>query len=339
MQHSFVQSWFGRRVIGRRVIGRRVIGRRAIRFFSLVFLAAVAAFSLQLLLPGDATTLPAAQSGDAAVARELRTELGLDASSPVQFFRWVKAAVHGSLGVSSTTKEPVLDIVARAGRVTIELAIAAQIVAIIVGFTFALLSVRRIGGRLDTIIRALSFGILATPSFAVAALLLSVFAIHFRLVPAVGFVPLTADIKKNLQSMILPSLTLGVPIGAVICRVLRTDLVANLSSDHATLCRALGYSQRRIVFRHALRTSCINVSSFIGLEFARLLGGTLIIEQLFALPGLGRVAIESVSRRDQPVVQALVLTAAIGFLFTAEAVEVLQSTLDPRLRRARPQAL
>ncbi len=309
-------------------------GRRVIRFAALVLLASIAAFALQSLLAGDAATFTTAESGDPAATAAARAELGLDAPAPVQFARWAGAAIRGDLGKSSATKEDVVDMVARAGRVTLELAIAAQIVAVIAGFGFALLSVRRIGGRLDATIRALSFALLATPGFAIAALLLAVFAIRLHWVPAVGFVPLTEDLGANVRSMVLPSLTLGVPIGAAIARVLRADLVANLGSDHATLCRAMGYSRRRIVVGHALRLSSINVSSFIGLEFARLLGGTLIIEQVFALPGLGRLAVQSVGRRDQPVIQALVVIAAIAFLTVAQVVDALHTRLDPRLHRS-----
>lgn len=308
-------------------------GRRVVRFAALVLLASIAAFALQSLLAGDAATFTAAESGDPSAEVAVRAELGLDAPAPVRFMRWAGAAARGDFGRSSATGEPVADMIKRAVRVTLELAIVAQIVAVTVGFAFALMSVVRIGGRLDALIRALSFALLATPGFAVAALLLAIFAVRLQWLPAVGFVPITENFGDNLRSMVLPSLTLGVPIGALIARVLRVDLVASLSSDHVTLCRAMGYSRWRIIVGHALRISSINVSSFIGLEFARLLGGTLIIEQVFALPGLGRLAVQSVGRRDQPVVQALVIIAAIGFLAVAQVVDALHRRLDPRLHR------
>lgn len=307
-------------------------GRRAARFAALITLVSVAAFALQLLLPGDASTIPISQASSPGAAAEIRAELGLDSRPPVRFFRWAGAAVRGDFGTSSATGEEVRPLVARAARVTLELALLAELVGVVTGFALAIAAVRRIGGRIDTFIRALSFGLLATPPFAIAAFLLAVFAVHLRWLPAVGFVPITENIGTNLRSMVLPSVTLGLPIGAVLARVLRADLVANLSSDHAVLCRAMGYSSRRVVVVHALRLSSINVSTVIGLEFARLLGGTLIIEQLYALPGIGRLALTSVGQRDEPVVQALVLLAAVGFLITSMAADGAHRRLDPRLR-------
>jgi peptide/nickel transport system permease protein len=308
------------------------LGGRAIRFVALIGLVSIAAFALQVLLPGDASTIPVSQASGPVEAAQIRAELGVDAAAPIRFVRWATRAGRGDFGTSTATGEAVRAALWRAARVTIELAVLAQLVGVIAGFALAIAAATQIGSRLDSLIRALSFGLLAVPAFAVAALLLAIFAVRLHWLPAAGYLPPTQSLSDNLRSMVLPALTLGLPIGAVLARVLRADLVANLSSDHAVLCRAMGFSPRRIVILHALRVSAINVTSVIGLDFARLLGGTLVVEQLYALPGLGRLAITSVGRRDEPVIQALVLLAGVAFLFTSMIADLGHRRLDPRLR-------
>ena len=307
---------------------------RFARFALLSLIVSFIAFVLQLALPGDAATLASAVTGDPRDAQATRIALGLDRPWLERYLRWLGAAFRGDFGRSFANGDSVLMLLGRALRVTAELAFATQVVIIVVALSLGILSAQRIGGRLDALIRTLSFGAAATPAFVVATALILTFAVRLHWLPTFGFVPFLDSPVDNIRSLVMPALTAGIPLGALAARILRADLAAALAGDHATLCRAMGFSQRRIVLRHALRGSTQNLLSILGFDFARLLGGTILVEQIFAIGGLGRLVLESVIRRDQPVVQAVVLVAGVSFLAISSATDGLSRLLDPRLRTA-----
>lgn len=292
----------------------------------------VATFGLTSLLPGDPTTflLPAgAPAGDVA---GLRNDLNLDSPVPQRFVHWLAKALGGDLGAVYRTHEPVTEAILRTLPVTAQLVFSVQFLALVLGVAVGVRAARGPGSRFDRLSRFGSFSVMAIPSFAVALALVFLFAVHLRWLPAVGFVRFGDDPSGNIRSLVLPTITMALPAGARYSRLVRIEMMTTLQGNHVQLARAMGIPERRIAFRHALRQSLLSVLTLFSLEFGLLFGGAVLVERVFAMPGLGSLFLESIGRREYVAVQGIVLTLAVIVVLCNLLGEIARSLLDPRIR-------
>lgn len=262
---------------------------------------------------------------------QLRHELGLDQPLPVQYFRWISAALHGNLGTSTQDGEPVSVVLAQRIPVTLELTILAMIVGLIVGIGAGVVSAVRRGTVLDYLANGFGLFGLSVPHFWLGLLAVLLFAVKLRLLPASGFVGLSEGFGANLQHMIMPVLVLGLGLSAVIMRQTRSALLSQLSADYVRTAVSKGLSRPRQI-AHALRNSLTTVATIVGLQLAGLLGGAVITEQIFVIPGFGKLMVDAVTNRNYPVVQGAVLVAVVGYVLVNFLVDVAYAYLNPRVR-------
>jgi peptide/nickel transport system permease protein len=315
-------------------MSRFVVGR-FIRLSLVLLAVTLLTFLIASLLPGD---LAYSMLGDQATPEKLaglRHQMGLDLPVWQRYVRWLGAALQGDLGRSFQTGETVLGAIGERLPVSLELLVLAQLTALLVGVPLAILCAVRPGGRADRVIAALAFGKLALPAFMVAILLIYVFAVVLRWLPATGYVPLGEDPLGNLRCFVLPALTLAFGDWPVLMRVLRSDMIATLQEDFITMARAKGLSRARILFVHALKPSSLTLVTVTGIQIGRTIGSAVIVETIFALPGIGRLLVSAINARDFIILQGVVLFVGCGFVAVNFVVDMLYALLDPRIRRGR----
>lgn len=262
-------------------------------------------------------------------------ELGLDLPIWERYLRWLGGVLQGDLGRSYLTGQTALGAITERLPVSIELMLLAEGIGLIVGIPLAIWCAVRPEGAADRIITGIAFGKLAVPSFMVAVLLIFVFAVELRWLPATGYVPFLDDPLGNLRCFVLPALTLASGEWPVLMRVLRTDMIATLQEDYIALARAKGLRAARILFVHALKPSSLTLVTVAGINIGRLIGGALVIETIFALPGVGRLIVGAIYARDYVILQGGVLFIAAAFVLVNFAVDMLYAVLDPRIRHGR----
>ncbi|RAY10976.1 ABC transporter permease [Actinomadura craniellae] len=311
-----------------------VVLRRLAQLIFVLLVVTLLAFWMINLLPGDPAMQILGYGGDEAALAQVRAELGLNDPFWSRYADWLGGVVTGDLGTSYISSIPVAESLADRLPVTIELLVLSQVISLGLAIPAGLAAARRAGGLLDRVLTTTSFGLLSTPVFVSGVVLIMVFAVRWPLLPATGYTPFTTDPVENLRSLLLPSLTLAAGQLAVYARLLRSDLIATLQEDYITLARARGLSPRRILWRHALRPSAISLVTVIGLNLGALIGGAVIIEMLFGLPGVGRLIVDSIFARDYLVVQGGVLLVAVGYVVVNFAIDLLYGLLDPRIRHA-----
>jgi peptide/nickel transport system permease protein len=291
------------------------------------------------LLPGDpALQILGPENATPEAIAAVRSELGLDDPLPVRYVEWLGNVITGDFGRSYRTNEPVSEAIIDRLPVTAEIGILAVIIALAVAIPVGILAAYRAGTRTDKFITTTSFGLLSVPNFLVAILLIFIFAVWLGVLPATGWVPFTENPAQNLRSALLPALSLAVGEMAVYTRLLRTDMIGTLQQDFVTMARVKGVSNGRILFRHALRPSSFSLLTVVGVQIAAIIGGTVVIETLFALPGVGRLLLEAVSNRDFLLVQGVGLVIAVSFVVINFIVDILYSYLDPRISHGRSTA-
>lgn len=273
----------------------------------------------------------AGESATAQQLAQLRHQLGLDQPLPVQYVRWISDALHGNLGTSTQDGQPVSLVLAQRIPVTLELTILAMIVGLIVGIGAGVVSAVRRGTVLDYLANGFGLFGLSVPHFWLGLLAVLLFAVKLRLLPASGFVGLSEGFGANLQHMIMPVLVLGLGLSAVIMRQTRSALLSQLSADYVRTAVSKGLSRPRQV-AHALRNSLTTVATIVGLQLAGLLGGAVITEQIFVIPGFGKLMVDAVTNRNYPVVQGAVLVAVVGYVLVNFLVDVTYAYLNPRVR-------
>jgi peptide/nickel transport system permease protein len=312
------------------VILVRRLGRLVIVLLVVTFLS----YALLALLPGDPLTQILGLSATEEARAQVSRELGLDQPLLVRYASWLGGLATGDFGTSYISRVPVADELLERLPVTLELLVAAQVVALGLAVPVAVAAARHAGRALDQVLTAVSFALLSTPVFVLGVLLILLFAVTWQVVPATGWTPISVDLGWNITSVLLPAVTLGCGQLAVYARLLRTDLIATLQEDYITLARARGLSPRRILWRHALRPSAISLVTAVGLNLGALIGGTVIIETLFGLPGIGRLIVDSIFSRDYLTVQGGVVLISVGYVLVNFAVDVVYAAVDPRIRRA-----
>jgi ABC-type dipeptide/oligopeptide/nickel transport system permease component len=303
----------------------RYIGRRLLGAIPVLLGVATLVFIIMRLLPGDPAALMLSESGGSAQAiAELRNELGLDESILIQYGRYLARLAQADLGTSLFTQRPVITTIAEQLPSTIELAIAAMLVAVILGTALGILAAAKQGTWLEGSIMTGAVVGISIPIFWSATLLIWLFALVLGWLPATG--------QGGLRYLMLPALVLGFASAGAITRLVRASLLEVMDQDFIRTARAKGLASRTILFRHALKRAFIPVTSMIGLQFGFLLGGTVVIETIFSRPGIGRLMVNAILWKDLPLVQGVVLLIALVYTLVNLATDVVYAYLDPRIR-------
>lgn len=314
----------------------QLLGRRAGYGVVVLALMLVFVFGVMRLVPGDAVELQLADAG--AVNQEqiqaMKDELGLSDPMPVQLAKWTGNALQGDLGSSLWSGEPVTAMIGDRLPVTFELTLLAMLIAIAIGIPGGVFAAVRRGSWVDGTIRVGSVVGVSIPNFWLGLMLLTLLSLWFNWIPPLGYRALFDDPWTNLQQVILPAIALGVAVSASLARLTRSAVLEVLQADFVRTVRAKGLPERAVVFKHALRNSLISVVTLVGLQLGALLGGTVILESIFSLPGMGSLIFEAVSRRDYPVIQAAVLVYGGTFIVVNILVDVAYGWIDPRVRPA-----
>lgn len=305
---------------------------RLLRLVAVLVAVTAASFAMVSLLPGDVVTSVLGQNATEEQRVAAREELRLDSPLPVRYVRWVGDAVTGDLGTSYRTKQPVAEALGERIWVTLELVLMSQIIALALAVPMAIFGALRPGSWLDRLLSGTQLAMLATPSYLVALGLIAIFAVNLGWFGTTGYTPFTENPLDNLKTLLLPSIALALEQVAVYARVLRSDLVGTFQQDFIWAARAKGNSTRRIVVRHALRPSSIGLVTLTGVSVGRMIGGTVLVESIFALPGLGRFTIDAINNRDFMALQGAVVVLTVGFVLVNFLVDILHTVIDPRIR-------
>jgi peptide/nickel transport system permease protein len=297
-----------------------------------LFGISVVVFVMLKLAPGDpAATLLGIQATPEELAR-VRRAMGLDQPWPVQFGIWLGNALRGDLGVSYISKKPVAELIATRFPVTLELTIFAMLLAAAIGIPAGVLSASRRYTGLDYFITSFALFGVSMPSFWFGILLILLFSLYLGWLPASGYAPIQHGLAEHLKHIFMPALSLGLFLSGSLARFTRSSMVETLAQDYIRTGRAKGLAERAIVYRHALKNALIPTVTVLGLQFGFLMGGAVIIEQVFAYPGVGWLVLIAVSQRDYPVVQGVVLLVAAVFAMSNLLVDIAYTWLNPKIR-------
>ncbi|NIX76181.1 ABC transporter permease [Microvirga terricola] len=313
----------------------RYIARRLLIALPTILLVSVLVFALQQLLPGDPVLTMAGEERDPQVLAFLREKYRLDDPIPVQYFAWLTQVIQGNLGISLRTDIPVLKLILTKLPVTIELAIFAMIIALAIGIPAGIISAVKKGKAIDYATNVVALSGLSIPNFWLGILLIMLVSVQWQLLPASGFVPPSEDLWLNIKTMIMPSFVLGTGLAASLMRHTRSAMLGVLRSDYIRTARAKGLLAPVVIWKHALRNALMPIITLATLLFGELLAGAVLTEQIFTIPGFGKLVVDAVFNRDYAVVQGVVLCTAVGFIFMNLLADVLYVLVNPRLRHAR----
>ena len=312
-------------------MGRR-LRSRLLHIVPVLLLVTFGSMLLVDLTPGDPAATILGESATPEQIAALRQQLGLDRPLLVRYGEWLANISHGDFGRSIRSQQPVLDAIVERVPVTLELAILALIMAFAVVIPLALYTAYRAGGRTDRTANVVTSGLVSMPPFLTALLLVFLFALTLRAFPATGWVRFVDDPLGNLRSAFLPALALALTEIAVLTRVLRSDLIATLQEDYILSAKAKGLPTRYVLLRHALRPSSFSLVTLAGLSLGRLIGGAVIVETLFALPGIGQLLVNATLAKDAVVVQGVVIFVALVYVALNVLTDLFYTILDPRTR-------
>ncbi|HEX3576397.1 MAG TPA: ABC transporter permease [Rhodopila sp.] len=311
------------------------LGSRLAQVVPTMILVSVLVFCLQQLMPGDpAVILAGEERGDPRVLAQIRQELWLDRSLPVQYAHWVGNVVQGNLGYSWRTREPVAQLIGEKLPVTAQLGVMAFVIAILIGVPAGVDAAVKRNGPLDYIANAIGLAGLSMPNFWFGIMLILLVSVDLGWLPPSGYVPLTEDPWQSLATTIMPAFVLGNAIAAILMRHTRSAMLSTLDQDYVRTARAKGLSKTKVILRHALRNALIPVVTLGALELGTLLSGAVLTEQVFSIPGFGKMIVDAVFNRDYPVVQGVVLVTAFLFILLNLLADILYVLINPRLRRA-----
>jgi peptide/nickel transport system permease protein len=310
--------------------------RRLVISVLMLFVTSVLIFVVLRALPGDPVIarLGTAPGITEETLNRLRAQAGLDRPLIAQYWSWISGTFHGQLGESYYNKTPVATLLAQRLPPTVELTVLSIGLSVLLAVPAGALAVRRPGGWLDRAVTAFSSAGMAFPPFVLGILLILVFAVRLGWVPARGYTPFTDNPLDNLRRMVLPMIALASGAAPLILRHLRGELIEAMNSDYARTAQGKGASQNRVIWYHTLRNAGLPSLTMVGLVFGYTLGGSVIVEYMFGISGLGSLAVESAFRRDYAVLQSAVLLASALFILVTLIIDLLVWRLDPRLRRA-----
>jgi peptide/nickel transport system permease protein len=309
-----------------------LIMRRLVATVPVLILVTAGVFALLHMTPGDPIDAMMGESQDAVAKAALRAELGLDQPIAVQYLTWMARVLQGDLGRSIRNREPVVENVGRRIAPSLQLAAYAILIALAVAFPLGIVSAVRRNTPVDGAGTLFSLVGLCMPNFLLALILIFVFGVTLRWLPISGYENPLVDLRAGIRSLTLPAITLGLALAAVLTRTLRSSLLEALGEDYVRTARAKGLAERMVVRRHALKNALIPVITLLGLQFGTLIGGAVITEFVFALPGVGRLVVDAVFARDYPMVQGVILLISIGFILSNLAVDLIYGWIDPRIR-------
>jgi peptide/nickel transport system permease protein len=308
--------------------------RRLLSSIPTLILVSLFVFTLQKLLPGDPVLAMAGEERDPAVMEYLRDKYRLDDPIPLQYLNWIGNVLTGDFGTSLRTEQPVTTLLASKLPVTIELAVLALLIALLIGIPTGIISAVRKGTAIDYGANVVALSGISIPHFWLGILLIMVFAVKLQWLPASGFVPLGEDLGQNLKTLILPAFVLGAGLSGILMRHTRSAMLEVLRTDYVRTARAKGLMPRTVILKHALRNALMPIVTLTTLLFGELLGGAVLTEQVFSIPGFGKMIVDAVFNRDYAVVQGVVLCVAIGFVLLNLLADVLYRLINPRLRTA-----
>jgi peptide/nickel transport system permease protein len=297
-----------------------------------LFLITLIVFTGVRLIPGDPARVMAGTDADAAGLAEIRAKYGLDDPIPVQYVRWLALALRGDLGESIRTREPVVKTVAAKLPITLQLAGFAICIALAIAIPVGIFSAVRRNTLWDFLANTASLCGVSIPSFWLGIMLILLLSVRLQLLPASGFVPFFQDPLGNLQRMLMPAFVLGAALAAVLMRQTRNSMIEVLSANYIRTAYSKGLAEGVVVLRHALRNGLIPIVTILGLQTGALMGGAVVTEQIFVVPGFGRLIVEAVFTRDYPLVQGVVLITASAYVLINLLVDVSYSLLNPRIR-------
>ena len=314
----------------------KIVVGRVIALIPVLIGVAIISFFLVRLVPGDVVDviLGEAQSNDPAVAATLRQYFGLDQPPLVQFTTWFQNLARGDLGVSMRSGRPVTtEIMERFPR-TLELAVAALVISLLIAIPIGVISATRRNTGLDLGARIFALLGISMPDFWVGILLILLFAVYLRWLPSGGHAGLDAGVWQHIQFLLMPALTLGMGLSAISMRMTRASMVSVLQQDYIRTAHSKGLRSRSVIYVHALKNALLPLITILGIQIARLLGGTVVVESMFSWPGLGSLIVRAILQRDYPVVQGSVMFLALVFVLANLLVDLLYVVIDPRLRHA-----
>ena len=309
-----------------------LIARRLMQLVPTVIIVSMMIFGLQQLLPGDPATIMAGEERDPEVIEQIRQQYRLDQPIPVQYIYWMKGVLTGDLGESMRLKEPVSRLVAQKLPVTLQLATMAMIIAILIGVPAGIISAVKKGTVWDYVVNIISLWGISTPNFWLGILLIFLFSVHLGWLPASGYVSPFEDPWQSLKTTIMPAFVLGNSIAGVLMRHTRAAMLQALSSDYVRTARAKGLNETRVILAHAMRNALTPVITLGALEFGTLLSGAVLTEQIFTIPGFGKLIVDAVFNRDYAVVQGVVLVTSATYILLNLLADIGYILANPRLR-------
>ena len=310
----------------------KFLPRRLLQLIPTLFLVSVLIFGLQQLLPGDPALVMAGEERDPAVLEQIRKQYHFDEPLPMQYLYWIKGVATGNLGESMRIKQPVAELVVAKLPVTVQLATMAMFFAVMIGIPAGILSAVKKDSAWDVGANVFALWGLSTPNFWLGIMLIFLFSVKLGWLPASGFVSPFDDWKQSLATTVMPAFVLGNAIAAVLMRHMRSAMLQAMGSDYVRTARAKGLVEKTVVLKHALRNALTPVITLGALEFGTLLSGAVLTEQVFSIPGFGKLIVDAVFNRDYAVVQGVVLVTATVYILLNLLADVMYVLVNPRLR-------
>jgi len=310
------------------------IAKRLLVAIPTLLIISVFVFSLQKLLPGDPVLAMAGEERDPQVIEYLREKYHLNDPMPLQYIHWLGSALQGDLGMSLRTNLPVLTLVAQKLPVTIQLAIMSMLFAFAIGIPMGILAAVKKNTALDYVANIVALSGLSIPNFWLGIMLILLVSVHLGWLPASGYRPFFEDPLNSIKTMLMPAFVLGNALAATLMRHTRSAMLSVLSADYIRTARAKGLSERSVVLEHSFRNAVLPIVTLSALLFGELLAGAVLTEQIFTIPGFGKLIVDAVFTRDYAVVQGVVLCTAVGFILMNLIADVLYVVLNPRMRAA-----
>ena len=310
------------------------IAKRLLVALPTLLIVSMLVFGLQMLLPGDPVLAMAGEDRDPETLARIRAQLNLDDPVPVQYLRWLGGVVQGDFGTSLRTGQPVSELILQKLPVTIQLAVMAMIFAALIGIPAGIIAAVRKGGVLDWTANIVALSGLSIPNFWLGIMLILLVSVNLGWLPASGYESIFVDPVRSLETMIMPAFVLGTGLAATLMRHTRSSMLGVLSADYIRTASAKGLTGRQVVLKHSFRNALLPVITLSALLFGELLAGAVLTEQIFTIPGFGKLIVDAVFNRDYAVVQGVVLCTAVGFLLMNLIADVVSVLLNPRMRAA-----